>query len=71
MGTEYYSAGGRVLGVTVRGDTQAEAIDKAYEAVSRIAFEGMYFRKDIGKKALGLVNDPDSGKRNLFDRREP
>ncbi len=52
VGTEYYSAGGRVLGVTVRGDTHADAIGKAYEAVSRIAFEGMYFRKDIGRKAL-------------------
>jgi phosphoribosylamine---glycine ligase len=52
VGTEYYSAGGRVLGVTVLGDTHAEAIDKAYEAVSRVAFEGMYFRRDIGKKAL-------------------
>jgi phosphoribosylamine--glycine ligase len=52
IGTDYYSAGGRVLGVTVLGDTHAEAVDKAYEAVSRVTFEGMYFRTDIGKKAL-------------------
>lgn len=51
-GTDYYTAGGRVLGVTVLGDTHAEAIARAYEAVSRIAFDGMYFRRDIGRKAL-------------------
>jgi phosphoribosylamine--glycine ligase len=53
IGTDYYSAGGRVLGVTVLGDTHAEAIEKAYEAVLRLTFEGMYFRTDIGRKALG------------------
>jgi phosphoribosylamine---glycine ligase len=52
VGADYYSAGGRVLGVTVLGETHADAIDKAYDAVSRISFDGMYFRKDIGRKAL-------------------
>ena len=44
--------GGRVLGVTALGDTIAEAIDSAYSAASRIHWEGVYYRKDIGKKAL-------------------
>ncbi len=44
--------GGRVLGVTGLGDTIKEAIDKTYEAVRKISFEGMHYRKDIGYKAL-------------------
>ena len=44
--------GGRVLGVTALGDTIQEAIDQAYKAVSMISWEGAYYRKDIGGKAL-------------------
>jgi phosphoribosylamine--glycine ligase len=44
--------GGRVLGVTALGDTLAGAKRKAYEAVSRIHFQGALFRRDIGDKAL-------------------
>ena len=62
-GNEYYTAGGRVLGVTALGDTYADAIDKAYEAVSCIDFEGMHFRKDIGKKAFGRSNGSASQKK--------
>ncbi len=51
-GNEYVTAGGRVLGVTAMGQNYEEAIRKAYEAVSLIEFDGMYYRKDIGKKAL-------------------
>ena len=47
------TAGGRVLGVTARGDTIAEAQERAYEAVGRISFEGAHYRTDIGQKALG------------------
>jgi phosphoribosylamine--glycine ligase len=43
--------GGRVLGVTALGDTLADAQKSAYEAVSRISFPGMFYRKDIGDKA--------------------
>jgi len=46
------TAGGRVLGVTARGDTIAEARERAYEAVRRISFEGAHYRTDIGRKAL-------------------
>jgi phosphoribosylamine--glycine ligase len=43
--------GGRVLGITALGDTLDDARQKAYEAVARIKFPGMFFRKDIGNKA--------------------
>ncbi len=44
--------GGRVLGVSAVGVTLKEALDRAYAAVDRINFEGKYFRRDIGAKAL-------------------
>lgn len=47
------TAGGRVLGVTASGANIKGAIDRAYEAAGKICFEGMHFRKDIGRKALG------------------
>lgn len=43
--------GGRVLGVTAIADTLANAKKAAYEAVAKISFPGMFFRKDIGDKA--------------------
>ena len=46
------TAGGRVLGVSAVGATLKEALDRAYEAIEKIHFEGMYFRHDIGAKAL-------------------
>ncbi len=42
--------GGRVLGVTARGDSLPHAIEKAYEATSKIHFEGAQYRSDIGVK---------------------
>lgn len=46
--------GGRVLGVSAMADTLEKALKLAYEAVSKVSFEGMQYRKDIGKKALLL-----------------
>jgi phosphoribosylamine--glycine ligase len=46
------TSGGRVLGVSALGKTIREAIDAAYNAVGKINFEGMQYRRDIGKKAL-------------------
>ncbi len=46
------TAGGRVLGVTAVGDTLAEAAGRAYTAAERVQFEGAYYRRDIGAKAL-------------------
>jgi phosphoribosylamine--glycine ligase len=44
--------GGRVLGVTGVADTLSQAIEKTYQAVSLIKFEGAHYRTDIGAKAL-------------------
>ena len=51
------SAGGRVLGVTATADTLKNAIDKAYEGVTKVSFENAYFRHDIGKKALAAFSE--------------
>jgi phosphoribosylamine--glycine ligase len=44
--------GGRVLGVTALGDTIRTAIDEAYAAVAKLSWEGMQYRRDIGRRAL-------------------
>ena len=46
------TAGGRVLTVVGRSTTYRDAIDTAYAAASRIHFDGMQYRRDIGRKAL-------------------
>jgi phosphoribosylamine--glycine ligase len=46
------SAGGRVLGVTALGQTLKEAVDRAYQAVGKISYDGAMFRRDIATKAL-------------------
>ncbi len=48
----FVTSGGRVLGVTGRGDTVQSAIAKAYEGVRAISWERAHFRTDIGRKAL-------------------
>ncbi len=49
---EIVTDGGRVLGISALGENIKEAIDNAYDAASYIDFENMYYRRDIGKKAL-------------------
>ncbi len=46
------TSGGRVLGVTAIGDNLMQALSRAYAAMSDIHFEGMYYRRDIGHRAL-------------------
>jgi phosphoribosylamine--glycine ligase len=46
------TSGGRVLGVTALGDSVRGAIERAYEAVERIRFDGAHYRTDIGARAL-------------------
>jgi len=46
------TSGGRVLTVVGRGATYREAIETSYAAASKVSFEGMQFRRDIGRKAL-------------------
>jgi phosphoribosylamine---glycine ligase len=47
-----FTAGGRVLTVVGRGSTYEKAIGRAYDAVARISFDGVHYRRDIGRKAL-------------------
>jgi phosphoribosylamine--glycine ligase len=44
------TSGGRVLGVTATAASVADAIDGAYTAAARIRFEGMHYRRDIGRR---------------------
>jgi phosphoribosylamine--glycine ligase len=46
---EVVTSGGRVLGVTAAGATLAAALRAAYAAAEKIRFEGMHYRKDIGR----------------------
>jgi len=50
--------GGRVLGVTALGNSVKKAISRAYMAASRITWDGVYYRKDIGQKALKRIEQP-------------
>jgi phosphoribosylamine--glycine ligase len=45
------TSGGRVLSVSARGDDLADARARAYEACSRISFDGMHYRGDIAARA--------------------
>jgi len=47
--------GGRVLGVTGLGEDVPRAIEKTYQAVKKISWDGVYYRTDIGQKALCRV----------------
>ena len=49
QGANIVTSGGRVLGVTAVAKTHEDAGKKAYENVTKISFEGMQYRKDIGK----------------------
>ena len=52
-GTDVLTSGGRVLAVTALGGNVSAAQRRAYEAVDKIRFDGMQFRRDIGHHALG------------------
>src|SRR3989449_225182 len=47
----YFTAGGRVLGVTARAADLTMAVQRAYDAVGKISFEGAHYRKDIAARA--------------------
>ncbi len=46
------TSGGRVLGVTATGADIRQARDRAYEAIGKIRFDGMHYRKDIAQRAI-------------------
>ena len=50
------TAGGRVLGATAAAASLRQAIELAYEALDKIHFEGMYYRRDIGHRALRVTS---------------
>jgi phosphoribosylamine---glycine ligase len=52
-GGQIVAAGGRVLTATARGDTLAEARDRAYGLVDAVDWQGGFCRRDIGWRALG------------------
>lgn len=47
---KFLTNGGRVLGVTAKGENLDEALEKAYKAVDTISFEGAFHRSDIGRR---------------------
>lgn len=51
----WLTTGGRVLGVTGRGKTIADAVKEVYRAVGVISWDGMHYRKDIAQRALKKV----------------
>jgi len=51
-GRDIITAGGRVLNVVALGDSHQKAMERVYENVAKIEFEDMYYRSDIGAKAL-------------------
>jgi phosphoribosylamine--glycine ligase len=50
-GERLQTAGGRVLGITARADSLRAARERAYQAVDRIRFKGMHYRRDIAERA--------------------
>ncbi len=56
MDGEIVTNGGRVLGVTGLGRSIPEAIERTYQAVKKIYWEGVHYRNDIGKKALRWID---------------
>jgi phosphoribosylamine--glycine ligase len=60
----YVTSGGRVLGVTARGETIEVAAARAYAAADRIAFDGVHLRRDIAARALAVrASTPRGSKR--------
>jgi len=58
---EMRTGGGRVLGVSAAAATLGEALDDAYRAMGKIHFDGIYFRRDIGHRALNKTGSDKPG----------
>jgi phosphoribosylamine--glycine ligase len=54
-GGRLVTAGGRVLGVVGRGADLESAIERAYAGVAAVRFEGMQYRRDIGRRGLAAL----------------
>ncbi len=67
------TAGGRVLGVSAWGSTLPDALETAYDAVSQIQFQGMQYRRDIGRALSAYASagvNIDAGNRAVELMRE-
>jgi phosphoribosylamine---glycine ligase len=53
VGGHFVTSGGRVLGVTATAESLPDALTRAYQAMAEIQFEGIYYRRDIGHRAVG------------------
>jgi phosphoribosylamine--glycine ligase len=51
-GGDFFTAGGRVLGVSARADSLESAVGRAYKACEKIRFDGAHYRKDIAGRAF-------------------
>ena len=58
-GGRVFAKGGRVLNVTAEGDSLQQARDRAYRAIDLIDWDGGFFRRDIGWRALGTAEPPE------------
>jgi phosphoribosylamine--glycine ligase len=64
------TTGGRVMGVTAIAEDLPSAIKRAYVGVSKLQFEGMHYRKDIGAKALQRIPKVAAPKRTRVPKGE-
>ena len=58
----WLTSGGRVLGVTALGSNIEEAVGEVYQAVGKIRWEGMHYRKDVAQRALGRAEGSEPEK---------
>ncbi|MDY2927006.1 MAG: phosphoribosylglycinamide synthetase C domain-containing protein, partial [Eubacteriales bacterium] len=54
-GDKLLTNGGRVLGITAVAQSLEDAVGASYEAAKSIGFDGVYYRHDIGKRALNAL----------------
>jgi phosphoribosylamine--glycine ligase len=52
LGSQLVTSGGRVLCAAAQGESLREALSRAYQSLAEVQFEGIYFRRDIGYRAL-------------------
>jgi len=64
----WVTAGGRILGVTARGESLALARERAYAAVDSLRIKGAQFRRDIGAKAVAAASHRPVSDRAASDR---
>lgn len=62
----YSTSGGRVLGVTCLGDNLQNALDNAYQAIEKISWPGMQYRRDIGLKGLKRLLTRPADKKMVY-----